>query len=239
MNRRNFLALSAATALALPAGAAVPQYAVPPDATQVTFSEKIDTSDARHTQAVQAINPARAGTVHSFYTQHTVANSLGTGSVVRWYEINPATALPLVLRTGMIEFGNTDFAFNGAISPDRKKHGATVAFGDSFVIQHNASEISIAPRIQAWSSFRGGPVSGNGAMVVQPHTGPYKNFTCPNTGNVCPWGGYAAATPDPPASQCRRHQRRLGHQPVLRGGRPDRLADADLRDQALIQNPVG
>lgn len=173
-------------------GVTVASYTVPADATQPTYTQKLDTLDARNTQAVQARNPDR-GTVQSFYTQHTIAS--GTVSAVRWYEINPAPATPVVLRSGNLAATNS-FIFNGAISPDRKKNGATVAFGDSFVEQHNASSSinAIVPRIVAGSSFNGGAVTF--ATVIN-GVGPYRDFTCPTSGSTCRWGDYSAATPDP------------------------------------------
>jgi len=173
-------------------GVTVGSYTAPANATQPTFSQLIDTLDARPTQAVQAINPNR-GVIQSFYTQHTIAS--GTVSALRWYEINPAPATPVVLRTGNVAATNT-FIFNGAISPDRKKNGATTAFGNSFVEQHNVSGrlTNISPRIVAGSSFNGGAVS---FTLVKNAVGPYRDFTCPNASSVCRWGDYSAATPDP------------------------------------------
>ena len=179
-------------------GATVASYTFPADATQPNFpgpvaAPRLDTLDSRNTQAVQAINPDR-GTVQSFYTQHTIAS--GTVSAVRWYEINPAPAIPVVLRFGDLAATNS-FIFNGAISPDRKKNGAIVAFGDSFVEQHNASSLinNISPRIVAGSSFNGGAVLF--ALPVINGVGPYRDFTCPSSSFTCRWGDYSSATPDP------------------------------------------
>lgn len=175
-------------------GVTVTSYTLPPNATQPTFGQVLDTLDARNTQAVQAINPGRAGPIHSFWTQHTIKS--GNFSAVRWYEIDPAPATPVVLQTGNIARANS-FQFNAAISPDRKKSNAAVAFGDSFVIQYNESSSlsSIAPRIVARSSASGGALSG--PVVIKPGVGPYRDFSCPSSGDVCRWGDYAAATPDP------------------------------------------
>jgi hypothetical protein len=130
----------------------VDSYAVPPDAGQPTLTQKLDTLDARLTQAVQAIDP-RGGTF-SFWTQHTIAN--GPVSAVRWYEIDPVPAVPDVLRRAVIR-DSSSFLFNAAISPDRVRDGSTLAFGDSFVIEYNASSITskLSPRIVAASSVRG------------------------------------------------------------------------------------
>lgn len=175
-------------------GVTVSGYSPPPNARQPTFTQVLDTLDGRNTQAVQAINPARAGTVYSFFTQHTIAN--GTVSGVRWYEINPVPATPVVLRTGTITATNTSL-FNAAIAPDRQVRGAAKGFGDSFIIQYNVSSSvnSIDPRIVAASSLHGGALSA--ANVIKSGVGPYRDFTCPNSGDTCRWGDYAAMTPDP------------------------------------------
>jgi hypothetical protein len=180
-------------------GVTVASYTVPPNATQPTFTQLLDTLDARNTQAVQATNPDRG--TFSFWTQHTIAN--GSLSGVRWYEINPVPAVPVVLRTANIQ-NPTSFFFNAAISPDRKRLGATVQFGDSFVIEYNVSGSAsgISPNIVAGSSFSGGPLSFS---VVKPAVGPYRDFTCQSAGSICRWGDYSSATPDPnpPASRPR------------------------------------
>jgi len=175
-------------------GVSVPSYSPPPAARQPTFTQVIDTLDGRNTQAIQAINPSHTGTVFSFWTQHTIAS--GSVSAVRWYEINPVPAKPVVLRSETIAATNT-FIFNAAISPDRKVRGGARAFGDSMVIQYNASSSvnSIAPRILAKSSLHGGAVSG--ARLIKNGADGYRDFTCPNPGDTCRWGDYAAATPDP------------------------------------------
>lgn len=173
--------------------ATVPSYAIPANVLQ-SNDRFIDTSDARNTQAVQAVDPGHSS-LQAFWTQHTVKN--GTASAVRWYEINPAPATPTVLRTGLISQAGA-FNFNAAISPDRAKKGATVKFGGSFVIQYNAASITLAPQIRARSSLNGAAISA--ATLVKAGVGPYLDFSCPDTfppNNVCRWGDYAAATPDP------------------------------------------
>lgn len=174
-------------------GVTVASYTAPPNATQPTFTQLIDTLDGRNTQAVQAVNPSR-GTVQSFWTQHTIAN--GSASALRWYEINPAPATPTVLRSGTIAGGPGSFVFNGAIAPDRKKLGGAVAFGNSFVENHNVSSRvnNIGPRIIVGSSFNGGAIA---FRMIADGVGPYRDFSCPSTGDICRWGDYAAATPDP------------------------------------------
>ena len=174
-------------------GVTVANYTVPANADQPTFTQVLDTLDARPTQAVQAINPGRSNNPFSFWTQHTIAS--GSVSAVRWYEINPKPATPVLLRSGTISAANT-FIFNAAISPDRRVDGATKTFGQSFVINYNASSDTnnINPRILAASSVNGGAVA---TKLIRNGVGPYRDFTCPKAGNLCRWGDYSAATPDP------------------------------------------
>jgi hypothetical protein len=172
-------------------GVTVASYDMPAAATQATFSQTLDTLDARNTQAVQAQNPDRG--LQSFYVQHTIAAP--GRSVVRYYEINPAPATPVVLRWGNIGGTNT-FFYNASISPDRRRDGAAAQYGDSFVIQYNVSSSvnNIPPNIGAASSFNGGALTFS-SVRVSPNG--YADFTCPNPGNTCRWGDYSSAMPDP------------------------------------------
>ncbi len=176
-------------------GLTVPSYTVPPNASQPTFTQLLDTLDARPTQAVQARNPNR-GAIQSFWVQHTVKQTSLNLAEVRWYEINPAPAAPVLLRSGKIRSATSHF-YNAAISPDRRRDGATLQFGDSFVIHYNVSGSAsgISPRIEARSSFNGGALGG--VIVVRNAAGPYRDFSCPSAGQTCRWGDYAQASPDP------------------------------------------
>ena len=176
-------------------GLIVPSYTVPPDASQPTFTQVLDTLDGRPTQAVQARNPDR-GTVQSFWVQHTVRQPSANLAEVRWYEINPAPAIPALLRSGSIRSATSHF-YNAAISPDRRRDGRTLAFGDSFVIHYNVSgsASNLSPRIVAGSSFNGGALGG--FALVRNAAGPFRDFTCPSGGQTCRWGDYAQASPDP------------------------------------------
>jgi hypothetical protein len=171
-------------------GLTVASYTVPPNANQPPstfgYNPIIDTLDARPTQAVQAVNPDRG--TFSFWTQHTIAN--GSFAAVRYYEINPVPAAPVLLRTQTI-FSSSAHLFNAAISPDR----AGGSFGDSFVIQYNVSSSTLDPRIVAGSSFSGGAVS---FALVRGGVDTYRDFTCPSSSStLCRWGDYSGATPDP------------------------------------------
>lgn len=174
--------------------ATVASYTAPPNASQPTFTQLIDTLDGRNTQAVQAID-TRLGTF-SFWTQHTIKNGALALSAVRWYEINPVPAVPVVQRSANIS-NTASFFFNAAISPDRRvKTGVASAFGNNFVIQYNVSgKLSgISPRIVSGSSVNGGVLS---FLLVKNGVGPYKDFTCVAAGSICRWGDYSGANPDP------------------------------------------
>jgi hypothetical protein len=175
----------------------VADYSVPPDAAQPVVTQTLDTLDGRLTQAVQAVNPQRG--TSSLWTQHTIA--VGARAGVRWYEIDPAPATPTVLRRGTITFAG-GFAFNAAISPDRRVQGARSAFGSNFVINYNAvsRRNNIHPRIVAASSVGGGPLE---FVLVQDGVGPYKDSSCAKAGSRCRWGAHAAASPDPRPSNDR------------------------------------
>jgi hypothetical protein len=172
-------------------GVTVGSYAVPAAASQPVFTQVLDTLDGRNTQAVQATDP-RLSNKFAFWTQHTIGS--GTVSAVRWYEIDPVPATPVVLRSANIT--STCFLYNAAISPDRRVDGATSAFGNSFVIQFNQSGnvCGVNPRILAGSSVNGGALS---FLVVKAAVGPYRDFTCQPAGSTCRWGDYSAANPDP------------------------------------------
>lgn len=172
-------------------GVTVAAYTIPAAATQPVFTQVLDTSDARNTQAVQAVDPRV--NKFSFWTQHTIAS--GTVSAVRWYEIDPVPAVPVVLRSANIA-SSTSFLFNAAISPDRRRDGAISAFGNNFVIEYSVSgKVSnISPRIVAGSSVNGGPLS---FFLVINGVGPYRDFSCQPAGSECRWGDYSGATPDP------------------------------------------
>jgi hypothetical protein len=115
---------------------------------------------------------------------------------VRWYEIDPVSAAPVVLRSANISFSNNPtFFFNAAISPDRRVDGTTTAFGNSFVIEYNVSSrvSNLGPSIVAGSSVNGGALS----FLLVKADGPYRDFTCVEAGSTCRWGDYSSATPDP------------------------------------------
>ena len=113
---------------------------------------------------------------------------------MRWYEINPVPATPVLQRSGNIA-ATGYFLFNGAISPDRRAGG----FGNSFVVNYNVvSKLNnVNPRIVVGSSVNGAPLSFN---TIINSVAPYRDFSCPSSGDTCRWGDYSAASPDPNAT---------------------------------------
>ncbi|MEJ7629726.1 MAG: hypothetical protein WKF54_09060 [Nocardioidaceae bacterium] len=171
---------------------AVASYTVAPNAPQSGTTRLLDTSDARNTQAVSAVDPLRSGKV-GLWTQHTTQG--GAGAEVRWYEIDPVGKT--LFQSGKVTSSSL-FNFNGAVSPDRKVQGRTKAFGDSMVLNFNTSSSTTFPAIKVVSKVGAGAQSAPTTVVTS--AGPNIDFSCPNTGDSCRWGDYAAATPDPAAS---------------------------------------
>jgi hypothetical protein len=170
----------------------VPQYTFPPDAPQQGSVNKIHTYLASNTQAVAAVDPGHNGKF-AIWTQHTVAG--GAGSEVRWYEINPAAHS--LLQKGKATSSSL-FEFNGAISPNRQVNGATKKGGESMVLNFNTSSSATLPGIRMVSKVGGNPQSGQ--VTVKSSPGQLSGFDCIAASQVCDWGDYAAATPDPSAA---------------------------------------
>lgn len=168
---------------------AVPSYNVPINAPQQGSSRRLDTSDTRMTQAVSGIDPVRANKV-GLWTQHTTSG--GAGAEVRWYEINPVA--PALLQSGRVT-SPSRFTFNGAISPDRAVAGTNKRFGGNMAITFNQS--SATSRVTIGVASKVGTAAPSAPMTVVAMTGPYADFTCPGGSDVCRWGDYAGATPDP------------------------------------------
>jgi hypothetical protein len=173
----------------------VPDYKMPATAPQKGTTRKLDTLDGRNTQAVSAIDP-RLGKL-ALWTQHTVFG--GSGALVRWFEINPATAG--IFQQGSVSGGSGLHVFNAAISPDRKVLGTTKAFGDSMVLNYNTSSSTTFANILMRSKIGAGAISA----PVSVHASPtfLNDFTC--SSGTCRWGDYSAATPDPASSATGAH----------------------------------
>ena len=176
-------------------GSTAGSYGVPADAPEPGTRKKLDTSDARLTQAVAAVDPSMGGGTF-VWTQHTVFG--GAGAIVRYYEINATSGV--VARWGSISSGKL-YVFNGAVSPDRAvASGGTASFGDSMAITFNTSSKRASPAIQMASRTASSVLSP--WTLVQQSPGSDVDFSCKP---VCRWGDYAGASPDPAADQSAAH----------------------------------
>jgi hypothetical protein len=167
----------------------VPSYNLPANAPQKGSINKIDTSDARQTQAVAAVDPAHSNKF-AIWTQHTI--NVGGRAAVRWYEID--TAANALLQSGTASDASR-FLFNGAISPNRQVNGATHVGGNAMVMNYDSSSSAAFPGIRMVSKFATGAQSS--PVVVKNSPGPLSGFDCDLATQFCRWGDYAAATPDP------------------------------------------
>src|SRR5262249_39307611 len=145
------------------------------------------------TQAVSAVDPAHASAT-GVWTQHTVFG--GAGAQVRWYEINPATHS--LIQKGTITSSSL-FTFNGAISPDRRINGTSKKFGGDMVISVNQSSSSALPAIRVASKIGANAISA--LTLVATSAAADTGFDCMTAQqpNLCRWGDYAGASPDPAA----------------------------------------
>ncbi len=185
---------SSTGAATIPAtGTSVPvsAFKVPASAPQPGTSDKLDTLDARNTQAVSAVDPLHGG-VTALWTQHAVFG--GAGSQVRWYEINPATRA--LIQHGTLT-SSSSFTFDAAISPDRRVNGTTRQFGGDMVIDAVQSSTTTLPAIKVASKIGSNLVSA--LKLVATSGAADTGFDCISSGGLCRWGDYAAATPDPAA----------------------------------------
>ncbi len=165
----------------------VPEYKVPGNAPQPGTVNRLDTLDARFTQAVGHADP-RAGGVQAIWTQHTI-DGPGGRAVVRWYELLPASGQ--VRQHGSVS-DSSSFAFNGAISP--------ASDGSHAALDYNLSGSSRLPSLFARS--RSGPQAAGflgPALTLGVSDQSLRDATScdPMSAPLCRWGDYAAATPDP------------------------------------------
>jgi hypothetical protein len=177
----------------------VNQYDAPPNAPQSGNSVRIDTLDGRLTQAVAATDTGH-NDKFALWTQHTVSG--GAGSKVRWYEIYPSD--PKLIQNGSVS-DSSKYDFDGAISPNRAVNGSDKSGGKDMVLNFVASSGSSFPAIKMVSKKGGNSQSGQVAVKQSP--GPIAGFDCSSSGGgaepdgtssqLCRWGDYASATPDP------------------------------------------
>ncbi len=180
-------------AIGAPSAVAVGSYQMPANAPQSGTTQLLDTMDTRLTHAVAGYDPRIGAT--AIWTAHAVFG--GAGSEDRWYEIS-AAGTPALSQTGKV----TDtglYVFNGAISPDRASDdatGASALTGRNMVMGFNTSSASSYAAIQMVSQRGTGAQSGS--VLVKQSIGPNVDFSCGSSvPNVCRWGDYGGATPDP------------------------------------------
>jgi hypothetical protein len=164
----------------------VTPYDLPPNATQSTSTNQLDTGQARLTQAVVDSDPDANGQL-AIWTQHTVINGDGTRSIVRWYELLPFSLSER--QEGAIDIPPL-FTFNGAISPTNTGRSAVINFNDS-----GSGQLT---EIRARSRIRSMPPGTLGRdVILDTSSGDDQDQTCTDNGGVCKWGDYAGASPDP------------------------------------------
>jgi hypothetical protein len=163
----------------------VTSYAFPANVPQPGVSGLIDSSDTRLTQAVAHADPDVSG-AEAVWTQQTV-DGTGGRSVVRWYELLPATKA--VRQEGTVQ-SDTDFVFNGAVSPAMN--------GTTAVVQYNTGSATDVTQVRAQSRVGADPLgSTNGEITLGTSAAADQDFSCGGAGSPCRWGDYAALTPDP------------------------------------------
>ncbi len=173
----------AAPRLVMDGGVDVPPYRGPKPVPQRGTNRVLDALDGRLTQAVSNADPGRSG-AEAIWTQHTVEGP-GGRSEVRWYELDPR-ALAL-LRTGAIAKRRA-WVFNGAVSPTTR--------GDRAAIQYSLSGRRLLPQIRARALGLGNSGSAKRGEITLGRSAAAAS-SCQGPPDVCRWGDYAAATPDP------------------------------------------
>jgi hypothetical protein len=171
-----------------PTSVTVGTYKIPPSAPQMGSSSLLDTLDGRLSSDQEAIDPTDGKAY--LYTQQSVAG--GAGSEVHWYKIDTTTLTPggsASTTTYKVTDPNL-FVWNANPSSDRVVKGTTKAFGDSVVIGFTTSSLTSFATDQMVSKIG----SGAQSAFVLVHAGGVD--AC---GQVCRWGDYSAATPDPAA----------------------------------------
>jgi hypothetical protein len=167
----------------------VTAFNFPANVPQPSSSNVIDSSDTRLTQAVAHADPG-AGGAEAVWTQHTV-DGAGGRSVVRWYELLPASLT--VRQLGTIQ-NASQFVFNGAISP--AYDGTTAA------INYNTGSSSQLVDIRAQSRLGSTPLGQMaGEVTLGSSSAVDQDFSCGGAATPCRWGDYAGASPDPASFQ--------------------------------------
>jgi hypothetical protein len=164
----------------------VTPFAFPANVPQSGTTNVIDSSDTRLTQAVGNADPL-AGGAQAVWTQHTV-DGPGGRSVVRWYELLPASLA--VRQQGTIQSAS-QFVFNGAISPAFNGTTAAINYNTGSATQL----VDIRARTRNDSTALGQMTS---ETTIGTSSATNQDFSCTAPyGPPCRWGDYAGASPDP------------------------------------------
>ncbi|HLE58286.1 MAG TPA: fibronectin type III domain-containing protein [Candidatus Limnocylindria bacterium] len=168
-------------------------FDVPAPAPQPNSSYRLDTLDARLTQAVAHADPG-AGGAEGIWTQHTVAGP-GGRSIVRWYELLPGSP-PILRQQGQVD-SSTDFVFNAAISPTGDGSGAAIFYNRASSASFPGGRNQL-PAIGALSRNAATPLGQMDAdeLVIGTSSTVAQDFSC-SASTPCRWGDYAGASPDP------------------------------------------
>jgi hypothetical protein len=186
-NAQGYAAISAPTAVT------VGSYQMPANAPQSGTTQLLDTMDTRLTHAVAGYDPRIGAT--AIWTAHAVFG--GAGSEDRWYEVSTAGP-PTLSQSGKVSDADL-YVFNGAISSNRASDDVTDASaltGRDMVMGFNTSSAGTYAAIQMVSQRGTGAQSGS--VLVKQSVGPNVDFSCGSSfPDVCRWGDYGGATPDP------------------------------------------
>lgn len=169
---------------------AVSTYYMPAPVPQPGSTDTIDSSDTRLTQAVADENP----NTHQMqvWTQHTVAPSLGSPSVVAWYAVKAGAATPV--QAGDVEApASGNFAFDGAISPTARGNGAVIHYATG------GAALKVEVHAQSHTPMTPAGQMENDVKLAESEDVD-KDFSCPGISGEaapCRWGDYAGASPDP------------------------------------------
>jgi hypothetical protein len=180
-------------AISAPTPVTVGSYQMPANAPQSGTTQLLDTMDTRLTHAVAGYDPRIGAT--AIWTAHAVFG--GAGSEDRWYEVSTAGP-PTLSQSGKVSDADL-YVFNGAISSNRASDDVTDASaltGRDMVMGFNTSSAGTYAAIQMVSQRGTGAQSGS--VLVKQSVGPNVDFSCGSSfPDVCRWGDYGGATPDP------------------------------------------
>jgi hypothetical protein len=145
---------------------------------------RTDPSDTRLFQAISAPDPTR-GIDDAIWTQHAVRGRRGR-SEIHWYELDPGRLS--VVRGGEIA-KRRNWVFNGAVSPTWR--------GNRAVINFNVAGRRLLPKILARSRGPGDGKHAMGGEITLARSASVDTTCTEEDDDVCAWGDYAAAVPDP------------------------------------------